>query len=445
MLVDTNHHVFVRAITVQGDDSQCPEPELHNGFKIETEFSPNGIPRQITYTANSKRVDQFAVPGAEIRLTKDGQVEKLRGTYIENFGARQYTFQSGGQANVSARHVGNVTVATGESYTDGSGRIIVEKGHYIVKMKTLFKSDQFYAKLKSDQFSIRLPTSEKSLPVDQIPNFFGYAIQYGNVGCSRYALNDAIAVVLPDATPFLFKSQEDVFKFCKHDDSLDLWKDRKDKEKFRWSSTALEESEIFQQNVFNENSYRLTNQAIEHTIFELSGGNLSLQPISSEELAAIGSRSLLEIEKTSHVVLAGGAHWNMLYSNPSRKFNLERGWYWLDHRINVDFQKVHQIDEEFVEQKIDEEYVWQVVAKPSHNVVFSEIVNTMYGKHAKHASHFTGQLSLSQINEYISKRHSDENIHGFLDESKKAIPYVTDEEVPLGAVWLRLGLRNSFQ
>ena len=76
-----------------------------------------------------------------------------------------------------------------------------------------------------------------------------------------------------------------------------------------------------------------------------------------------------------------------------------------------------------------------------HDVSFKEIVKT-YGTHA---SRFTGQLSMSQIQTFISKHHSDEEIHGFLDASKKPLQYVTVDKVPLGAVWLRLSLSNIFQ
>ena len=73
------------------------------------------------------------------------------------------------------------------------------------------------------------------------------------------------------------------------------------------------------------------------------------------------------------------------------------------------------------------------VERMGDDVPFNEIVKTMYGTHA---SRFTGQLSMSQIQEYISKHHSDEKIHGFLDASKKSLQYVTGDKVPLGAVWL---------
>ena len=76
-----------------------------------------------------------------------------------------------------------------------------------------------------------------------------------------------------------------------------------------------------------------------------------------------------------------------------------------------------------------------------HDVSFKEIVKAMYGTHA---SRFGGELSMSQIQAYISKHHSDEDIDGFFDASEKPLQYVTGK-VPKGAVWLRLGLRNIFQ
>jgi len=71
-----------------------------------------------------------------------------------------------------------------------------------------------------------------------------------------------------------------------------------------------------------------------------------------------------------------------------------------------------------------------------HDVSVDVIVKTMF----PHGAGFTGQLLMSQIWEYISKHHSDMEILGFYDASKKPLQYnyVTDTKVPLGAVWLRL-------
>ena len=256
-----------------------------------------------------------------------------------------------------------ISVASGDTHVDHLGNTqIVSEGHYIVKIRVagrLRRSRKTfrYIQLTRDQFQVVLPISPFSLFVSKIPPFFGYRLQYEEVGCSRYAVNNAIAVVLghlPHVKRFHFKSQKEIVRFCTHEDSL-----IDSRHNFRWSGDALTRDEVI------DVDGKLHFQALEKAVVELSRGNLSLQREAAGQA---------QEPQKSHVLLWSrwGGHWECVYFQPEpNDFDLEAGWYVIDHLSHpmpgVTFKKIASEEDNF---NLPSGEVLRVVANPDSDLQY---------------------------------------------------------------------------
>ena len=335
-------------------------------------------------TTTEEQIAQFAIAGAEIILMKDifrpYALHNLAPNFnhetydVDDFGGRLYwfgsDFSSGNACRAGDR--ARIIVPSGASYMS-NGQNIQAENYYIAKMKTGDAAGQC-VKITPDLFKVRLPAlRESSLPLSKVPEWLGYRLQYASVGCSRYAVNDVIAVSLghlSHVNPFHFKSQEDVVRFCMHDTESDAsssksLKDWKEKHSFEWSSPPLLYDEII------DGGHMLHYEALEKTIHDLSFGILSLQPVFDRDksredawLDFINFRGKHSRDE-AHVVLstcpAEIAHWNMSYFQPHDEASpLASKWYDVDHS-----ESVTMCPRDTLRPGIWDDEVWlQVVSKP---------------------------------------------------------------------------------